>query len=128
MATHSIFLPGEPHGQSSVVGYSPRGCRESDMIGEIKHIIKMKVPSMKMLSRYSSLLKFTQTCFLEQQIPFPSTTPHPMSSRDANCGMEFTGQRNHPEKYSDFEIYNMCCITSLVMKKGLIVARYLLLR
>ena len=25
-----IFLPGEPHVQSSLVGYSPRGCKESD--------------------------------------------------------------------------------------------------
>ena len=25
------FLPGESHGQRSLVGYSPWGCRESDM-------------------------------------------------------------------------------------------------
>ena len=24
-------LPGEPHGQSNLVGYSPWGCTESDM-------------------------------------------------------------------------------------------------
>ena len=27
-----VFLPGESHGQRSLVGYSPRGHRESDMI------------------------------------------------------------------------------------------------
>ena len=27
MATHSVFLPGESHGQRSLVGYSPRGHR-----------------------------------------------------------------------------------------------------
>ena len=27
MATHSSILPGESHGQRSLVGYSPRGCR-----------------------------------------------------------------------------------------------------
>ena len=27
----AVFLPGESHGQRSLVGYSPRGCRESDM-------------------------------------------------------------------------------------------------
>ena len=27
-----VFLPGESHGQSSLVGYSTRGCKESDMI------------------------------------------------------------------------------------------------
>ena len=31
MATTSIFLPGESHGQRGLVGYSPLGCRESDM-------------------------------------------------------------------------------------------------
>ena len=25
-----IFLPGESHGLRSLVGYSPRGCKESD--------------------------------------------------------------------------------------------------
>ena len=25
-----VFLPGESHGQSSLVGYSPQGCKESD--------------------------------------------------------------------------------------------------
>ena len=29
MATHSIFLPGEFHGQRSLVGYSPWSCKES---------------------------------------------------------------------------------------------------
>ena len=26
-----IFLPGEFHGERSLAGYSPRGCKESDM-------------------------------------------------------------------------------------------------
>ena len=26
-----VFLPGESHGRRSLVGYSPRGCKESDM-------------------------------------------------------------------------------------------------
>ena len=32
MATHSVFLPGEFHGQRSLEGYSPKGCKELDMI------------------------------------------------------------------------------------------------
>ena len=31
MAPNPVFLPGEFHGQRSLVGYSSRGCRESDM-------------------------------------------------------------------------------------------------
>ena len=30
MATHSVFLPGESHGQRSLEGYSPWGLKESD--------------------------------------------------------------------------------------------------
>ena len=33
MASHSVFLPGESHGQRSLVGYSPGGCEELDMTG-----------------------------------------------------------------------------------------------
>ena len=31
MATHSIFLPGESHGQRSLAGYSSRGHKGSDV-------------------------------------------------------------------------------------------------
>ena len=31
MATHSIFLPGESHGQRSLAGHNPWGHKESDM-------------------------------------------------------------------------------------------------
>ena len=30
-----IFLPGESHGQRSLVGYSPWGCKESDMTKQL---------------------------------------------------------------------------------------------
>ena len=30
MATTPVFLPGESHGQRSLVGYSPWDCKESD--------------------------------------------------------------------------------------------------
>ena len=31
MATHSSILPGESHGQRSLVGYGPWGCKDFDM-------------------------------------------------------------------------------------------------
>ena len=31
MATHSVLLPGEPHGQRSLADYSLQGCKELDM-------------------------------------------------------------------------------------------------
>ena len=34
--TTSVFLPGESHGQRSLPGYSPQGCKESDATEAIK--------------------------------------------------------------------------------------------
>ena len=35
MATHSVFLPGESHGQRSLVGFSPKSSKESDMTEQL---------------------------------------------------------------------------------------------
>ena len=35
MATIPVFLPGEFHGQRSLVGYSPWGCKELDMTEQL---------------------------------------------------------------------------------------------
>ena len=32
-----VFLPGESHGHRSLVGYSPGGCKESDMTEQLTH-------------------------------------------------------------------------------------------
>ena len=34
MATTAVFLPGESRGQRSLVGYSPRGHKESERAGQ----------------------------------------------------------------------------------------------
>ena len=33
-----VFLPGESHGQRSLVGYSPRGCKESDTTEQLHFV------------------------------------------------------------------------------------------
>ena len=33
-----VFLPREPHGQRSLVGYSPQGCKESDATEVTQHV------------------------------------------------------------------------------------------
>ena len=35
VATYSIFLPGDSHGQRSLAGYSPWGRKESDMTKQL---------------------------------------------------------------------------------------------
>ena len=38
LGLHALaFLPGEPRGQRSLVGYSPRGCKESDTTEQLPH-------------------------------------------------------------------------------------------
>ena len=37
MATHSSILAGKFHGQKSLVGYSPWGCKESDTTKAAEH-------------------------------------------------------------------------------------------
>ena len=40
LAAHSsgILLPGEPHGQRSLMGYSPWDCKELDMTEQLTYI------------------------------------------------------------------------------------------
>ena len=67
MTTHSSILAGESHAQRSLVGYSPWGCKESDMTeqprvvnkspgldnftGESYQIFKDLVPILKLLQK-----------------------------------------------------------------------------
>ena len=39
MATTPVFLPGESHGERSLVGYSPRGRKESDMTEQLYYLL-----------------------------------------------------------------------------------------
>ena len=37
MATHPSTQPGESHGQRSLAGYNPQGCKELDMTEATEH-------------------------------------------------------------------------------------------
>ena len=40
-----IFLPGESHGQRSLVGYSLKGCKESDVTEQdVPNLLKKELP------------------------------------------------------------------------------------
>ena len=56
MATHSSILAWEFHGQRVLVGYSPRGCKESDTT-ESKCTTKRARNRMKKGTRFLYLLK-----------------------------------------------------------------------
>ena len=40
----SVFLPGEPHRQRSLVGYGPWGCQKSDMMEQVTRTLLWVVP------------------------------------------------------------------------------------
>ena len=43
MATHStLFTPRESHGQRSLAGYSPEGCKDSDRTEQLIHYAEEK--------------------------------------------------------------------------------------
>ena len=49
-----VFLPGKSHGQMNLVGYSPRGHKESDMT-EYKHALLWSVQKAVSLTLYAPL-------------------------------------------------------------------------
>ena len=53
MVLTSVFLPGEFHGQKSLVSYSPWSCKELDMTEQpiLQHFFFQDGESMEMLSR-----------------------------------------------------------------------------
>ena len=62
-----VFLTGESHGQRSLVGYSPWGCKESDMTEVIQHACGASVhDSFSSLGAYQhhvGLLPLSTNCF-----------------------------------------------------------------
>jgi len=51
-----VFLPGEFHGQRSLAGYCPWGCKESDTTEQLTHTHKSSLampPKQKKMPQYS---------------------------------------------------------------------------
>ena len=59
MAAHSILLPGKFHGWRSLIGYSPRGHKESDTTEQLHCTLKKVICTRSWLQhvRYSSLIR-----------------------------------------------------------------------
>ena len=52
-----LFLPGECHGQMSLAGYSPQGCKKSDMTEQLMLTLSIEAKvSMQVCGSNSSLL------------------------------------------------------------------------
>ena len=62
-----VFLPGEFYGERSLVGYSPWGCKESDMTERLtlslSVIREMKIKTMRYFTLVGmSIIKKTRNC------------------------------------------------------------------
>ena len=64
MATPPVFLPGESQGQWSLVGYSPWGRKELDLIEAAKHAPTRGVLYVSFLTEFSfsSYIVFKNCC------------------------------------------------------------------
>ena len=72
VATHSSFLPGEFHGQGSLMGYSPWGYKELDTIEQLTH--SPSITGVKNLERQKPLHTLWTFAFLyktKQPLPRP---------------------------------------------------------
>ena len=52
-----VFLSGKSHGQRSLAGYSPRGCKESDRTKQLSTLWSETVPSMLLVREKTSTFK-----------------------------------------------------------------------
>ena len=66
----SVFLPGDSHGRKSLVGYSPRGRKESDTTEKVTACM-LKTQSL-VNSGFRKLLSAREFCSLSDLSPFKS--------------------------------------------------------
>ena len=58
MATYPVFLPGKSHGERSLMGYSPWGCKESNTTATDTFSIKQSVLERKLQRNFYLILAF----------------------------------------------------------------------
>ena len=75
-----VFLPGEFHGQRSLVGYSPRGHKESEMTEQLSltgsHVFRVTLSYLNNIGISSNLVVYSLTllkCFSSYFLPVPPT-------------------------------------------------------
>ena len=56
-----VFLPGKFHGQRSLVGYSPKGCKESDTTEVLSTYTSLVIESFRQ-KKHSHVVLVTQSC------------------------------------------------------------------
>ena len=71
-----VFMPGESHGQRSLVGYSPYGRKESDVTERILQMKKLKIRKLRNLLNCSKhLLSSDDSLLWNRHTLIPSVSP-----------------------------------------------------
>ena len=62
-----VFLPGKSHGQRSLAGYSPRGCKESDTTERLSltHLSKLGFPGASVGKESSCQCRRPRRCWFD---------------------------------------------------------------
>lgn len=55
-ATHSVFLPGKPHGQRRLVGYGPCGHKDLDTTETTEHAHTYQLSMLDLQTGFSTVL------------------------------------------------------------------------
>ena len=98
-----VFLPGEFHGQRSLVGYCPWGCKESDVTEwwtlspfTVNSLCLCKTGYQSFLSTISHVSQVYQSMGYDSRVP----GPHPGFTQLCHCGQA-------PSPYLHFLIHKM---------------------
>ena len=101
-----VFLPGEFHGQRTLVGYSPQDCKESDMAEQLSlthmyifHIMEFQIRSDQSLSRVR-LFAIPWIAALQASLPIANSRVHPNP-----CPLSWWG---HPTISSSVTPFSFC--------------------
>ena len=65
-----LFLPGEFHGQRSLVGYNPWGCKELDTIEQLTHSHKHTLNIYSFKGSFPLQIKYCSVCYTVRPIVY----------------------------------------------------------
>ena len=85
----SVFMPGEFHGQRSLVGYSPRGHKELDMMEQLTHWLQSSIFERRLYEWISSV-QFSRSVVSDSLRPHglqPTTFHHLWDFPGKNTGV-----------------------------------------
>ena len=91
MAPTPIFLPGESHGQRSIAGYSPWGCKESHTAERLTHIQLIDFAVQQKLTQHCKSTILQYKIKTKQKCMTMNGLPRWLSGKESACNTGDTG-------------------------------------